>query len=282
MLSNGLKYRWFTENCHEIVLPGGEHLLIDPMLPREDSRLYEGFKSGYTVDDLERIDYVFISHIHGDHIDQLKEVQEKFNPTILINQNNIVPLAKALDLNVRKMVPLTDYHTYDFGGFKFTPYPGTHVKTIGEMDLSKSYELFENMTGEKGQTPKNEAQAFGSCFNTNFMLEVSGGIRIAFIQGQYTALTKYEFMHSNPNLVIRQLSRIDLYPEIFDELVDCLEDTDTGMMAFMCHHHKTKDPQKTSSELNRLQEERGRMARVFVPEAGRWIRLATSMEFIDN
>ena len=93
MKSTGLKYRWFVENCHEIVLPSGEHILIDPMLPRVGSRLYEGFKSGYTVDDIERCDYVFISHIHGDHIDQLKEVQEKFNPYILINPNNIIPLS---------------------------------------------------------------------------------------------------------------------------------------------------------------------------------------------
>ncbi len=93
MKSTGIKYRWFVENCHEIVLPSGEHILIDPMLPRKGSRLYEGFKSGYTVDDIERCDYVFISHIHGDHIDQLKEVQEKFNPYILINPKNIITLS---------------------------------------------------------------------------------------------------------------------------------------------------------------------------------------------
>lgn len=279
MKSEGLRYRWFVENCHEFVLPSGEHLLIDPMLPREGSRMYEGFGSGYTVDDIERCDYVFISHIHGDHIDQLKEVQEKFNPVILINQNNIIPLTKALDLKVRKMVPLADYQTYDFGTFKFTPYPGTHVQTIGDTTLSKTYEMMERMTGEKGDTPLNEAQAFGSCFNTNFLMEVPGGLRIAFIQGQYTNLTKYGFMHSNPNLLIRQLSRIDMFPEIYDELLDCVNDTQTGMMAFMCHHHKTKDPVKTAGDMNRDLEASGSAARVFVPVAGKWIRLGNYMEF---
>ena len=276
-----LKYRWFVENCHEFVLPTGEHILVDPMLPREGSRMYKGFGSGYTVDDIERCDYVFITHIHGDHIDQLKEVQEKFNPYILINQNNIIPLARALDLNVRKMIPLVDYQTYDLGSFRFTPYPGTHVKTIGEQTLSQTYAMFEKMTGEVGATPGNEAQAFGSCFNTNFMLEISGGIRTAFIQGQYTDLTKYAFMHSRPNLLIRQLSRIDLYPEIYDELLDCVKDTQTGMMAFMCHHHKEKDPQKTSADMNRDLGEMNVPATVFVPEKGRWINVGSFIEFAE-
>jgi len=281
MKSTGIKYRWFVENCHEIVLPSGEHILIDPMLPREGSRLYEGFKSGYTVDDIERCDYVFISHIHGDHIDQLKEVQEKFNPYILINPNNIIPLSKALDLQVRKMIPVVDKQTYDFGSFKFTPYPGTHVQTIGDKPLSEVYETFGPLTGETGPTLMNEAQAFGSCFNTNFLMEVPGGLRIAFIQGVYTAVTKYGFMHSNPNLVIRQLSRIDLFPEIYDELIDCVKDTQTGMMAFMCHHHKTKDPVKTAGDMNRDLQSAGINASVFVPEAGKWIRVGNYIEFED-
>lgn len=282
MKSNGLKYRWFTENCHEFLLPGGKTLLIDPMLPREDSRLYDGFKSGYTVDNLKQVDYVFISHIHGDHIDQLKEVVDKFNPVILINGNNIIPLAKALDLPVRKMVPLVDYHTYDFGDFKFTPYPGTHVQTIGDVPLTKSYDMFTNMTGEVGDTAKNEAQAFGSCFNTNFMLEVKGGIRVAFIQGQYTELTKYEFMRSNPTLTIRQLSRIDLFPEIFDQLVECINDTETGLFAFMCHHHKEKDPMKTATDINAIMEKEGNTCRVFVPTAGKWIEVTNVIEFVEE
>lgn len=281
MKTIGLRYRWFVENCHEFQLPDGKTLLIDPMLPRQDSLLYEGFKSGYTVDDLKKVDYVFVSHMHGDHIDQLREVIDKFNPVILINQNNIIPLSKALNLPVRKMIPLVDYHTYDFGNFKFTPYPGTHVQTIGDMPLNEAYENLSQLTGETGDTLKNEAQAFGSCFNTNFMLEIPGGIRVAFIQGQYTDLTKYEFMRSNPTLVIRQLSRIDLFPEIFDQLVDCIEDTNTGLMAFMCHHHKTKNPTKTAADINKIMEERNESARVFVPQAGKWIELGTSIEFAD-
>jgi hypothetical protein len=280
MKTVGFRYRWFVENCHEFQLPGGKTLLIDPMLPRPNSRLYDAFKSGFTVDDLERVDYVFISHIHGDHIDQLKEVVDKFNPFILIGQNNIIPLAKAMNLPVRKMIPLTDYHTYDFGCFKFTPYPGTHVQTVGDLPLNEEYENLSSLTGEKGDTVKNEAQAFGSCFNTNFMLEIPGGMRIAFIQGQYTDLTKYEFMHSNPTLLIRQLSRIDLFPEVFDQLVDCIEDTNTGIMAFMCHHHKTKDPVKTAADINKIMQDKKESARVFVPKSGQLKSI--SIKLIDH
>lgn len=282
MKSTCLRYRWFTENCHEFILPSGEHLLVDPMLPREGSRMYQGFGSGYTVDDIQRCDYVFISHMHGDHIDQLKEIQEKFNPFILINQNNVIPLAQALDLSVRKIIPLVDYQRYDLGTFTFTPYPGTHVGTIGEQTLSQAYGMFKNMTGEEGPTLGNVAQAFGTCFNTNFLLEVPGGVRTAFIQGEYTELTRRNFMGSNPNLLIRQLSRIDLVPAIYDQLLDCVKETKTGLMAFMCHHHKQKDPQKTAADMNRDLARDNVPVTVFVPEAGRWICVGNYIEFAEE
>ena len=279
MKSSCMRYRWFTEYCHEFILPSGEHILVDPMLPREGSRMYEGFKSGYTVDDIERCDYVFVSHMHGDHIDQLKEIQDKFNPFILISQNNVVLLAQALDLGVRRIIPLVDYQTYDLGSFRFTPYPGTHVGTIGNQTISQSLDMMGNMTGETGATPMNIAQAFGSGFNTNLMLEVPGGVRTAFIQGEYTELTRRIFMGSNPNLVIRQLSRIDLFPEIYDQLLDCVKETQTGLMAFMCHHHKEKDPRKTASDMNRDLAADNVPVTVFVPEAGKWISVGNYIEF---
>ncbi len=278
MQSTGLKYRWFVENCHEIVLPSGRVILIDPMLPPSKEGKMGGFYSGYTVDDLERVDFVFVSHTHGDHIDQLREVCEKFNPVVLVHQASVITLAKAEDLRVRKVVPLTDFQEYDFGDFKFTPYPGTHVATIGDKPVSEAL----NMFGKSGNEYKDDTMVFGSCFNTNFLLEVPGGIRVAFIQGMYTDLTKQIFYRKNPTLVIRQLSRIDLFPEIYDQLLECVEDTQTGLFAFMCHHHKEKDPAATSAQMNVDLEKKGLATRVFVPVAGKWIRVTNSIEFEEN
>ena len=280
MRSKGLRYRWFTENCHEIQLPSGEVLLVDPMLPTENDTHWKGFYSGYTVEDLERVDYVFITHTHGDHIAQLKAVMDKFNPVMLVNQSTMVTLSKALDLPIRKIVPFSDFQTYDFGTFKITPYPGVHVPTIGDVPVSEFYKMVGNLTADD---PNNkdllETNVFGSCFNSNFMLEVPGGTRIAFIQGQYTALTKQNFMNSNPTLVIRQLSLISRFPEVFDQLVERMDDTKTALMAFMCHHHPTKDPQKTSREINEIMEKKDGLSRLFVPEKGRWITLHTTIDF---
>ena len=281
MKSLGIQYRWFTENCHEIVLPSGRVLLIDPIFPESPEGKNGSFYSGCKVDDLQRVDYVFISHTHGDHTAQLREVCEKFNPYILIHQASITTLAKALDLRVRKIIPLTDFQEYDFGDFKFTPYPGTHVATIGDKPFKAAVESAIESFGRFENSYEEDAMAFGSCFNTNFWLEVPGGIRIAFIQGIYTELTKQIFYRKNPTLVIRQLSRIDLFPEIYDQLLECVEDTQTGLFAFMCHHHKEKDPVKTAGEMNADLEKAGIATRVFVPTAGKWIHLCSSIEFSD-
>ena len=281
MESAGIRYRWFIENCHEFVLPSGEVLLVDPMLPPAEDKHWAGFYSGYTPDDLQRVDYVFISHTHGDHIAQLKEVVTKFNPFILGNTSTLTMLAKALDLPVRKFIPMVDYQTYDFGSFKFTPYPGTHVATLGDQPISEAKARFAAHDDFKTEE-EADCMAFGTCFNNNFLLEAPGGIRIAFIQGQYTALTKYAFMHMSPTLVIRQLSRIDLFPQIYDELLECIEDTQTGLTAFMCHHHKEKDPVKTAAQLNADLEAKGSLSRVFVPEKGRWMKVCNKIDFIEG
>ena len=274
MKSTGLRYRWFTENCHEFVLPSGQVLLVDPIFPPSREGRYGGFYSGCQVDDLQRVDYVFVSHMHGDHVAQLREICEKFNPYILVHQASVITLSKALDLRVRKIIPLTDFQEYDFGTFKFTPYPGTHVATIGDKPLNEAKDTF----GRSGNEDMDDAMAFGSCFNTNFWLEVPGGIRVAFIQGMYTDLVKQIFYRKNPTLVIRQLSRIDLFPEIYDQLLECVEDTQTGLFAFMCHHHKEKDPVKTAGQMNADLEEKGVATRVFVPTAGKWIRVCSSIK----
>ena len=60
-----------------------------------------------------------------------------------------------------------------------------------------------------------------------------------------------------------------------------IKDTQTGLMAFMCHHHKTKDPVKTAADMNRDLEAAGINASVFVPEAGKWITVGNYIEFDD-
>ncbi len=272
----GIKFRWFTENCFEFEFQSGKTLLIDPMLPDvEKSPEWKEFGSGFTPKDLKRCDYVCITHTHGDHVDSLKEVCDLFNPVVMVHEASVVMLAKDRDLPIRKMLAYTQPATYDFGDFKISMYPGTHVPTIGDVPYSKFAERF----GGGGMEP-TESNIFGSCFNTNFMLEVPGGIRIAFVQGEYVPLTKNAFYKSRPTLLIRQLTLIDRFPEAFDALIECMDDTEAGMTAFMCHHHKTKNPQKTAKEINEVMEKKNGLSRMFVPQSGKQYILRAGIEEI--
>lgn len=270
----GIKFRWFAENCYEFVLPSGKTLLIDPILPDpEKEPQWSSFASGYTPKDLERCDYVFITHTHGDHVASLREICDMFNPVMLIHEASVAMLAKDLDLPIRKIVAYTQPATYDFGDFKITTYPGTHVPTIGDLPYSKFAEMFN-----KDGMQATDSNLMGSCFNTNFLLEVPGGIRIAFIQGEYVPLTKSSFYKCRPTLLIRQLTLVDRFPEAFDALIECMEDTEAGLAAFMCHHHKNKNPQKTAAELNSAMEKKGGLSRMFVPVQGKQYTLRAAIE----
>ncbi len=67
-----------------------------------------------------------------------------------------------------------------------------------------------------------------------------GGILVAFIEGEYTPIAKTAFSKCRPSLLIRQLTVLSRFPEAFDALIACVEDTQCALAAFMCHQHDNK------------------------------------------
>lgn len=105
-----------------------------------------------------------------------------------------------------------------------------------------------------------------------------GGILVAFIEGEYTPITKTAFSKCRPSLLIRQLTVLSRFPEAFDALIACVEDTQCALAAFMCHQHDNKDPDKTAREINEIMENRDGGARMFVPKRGEWHTLSVGID----
>lgn len=277
------KIRWFTENCHEIILPSGKTLLIDPMLvPEEDAAKNDGLKgfySGYTVDDIKACDYVFISHTHGDHIGYLKQIYDKFHPLILVNANEMMLLAKKLDITPRLMFPLAVPATYEFSDFKIETVVGQHVPLMGrDIDYAEMEKMFgpEDTFAPLGGAGDKDLNMCGIGFNTNFMLTTTNGTEIAFIAGDYSDYMHCVWRGRHPNVVIKQLS-IPSRPGVLEGMAETVEDLNTPLLWTMDHQGTRKDPDGSAAKVNDMLKAKGVAGRMFVPKSGKWYCLFTGI-----
>lgn len=68
--TQGLKFRWINGQCFEFVFPNGKVLLSDPYFDdNEHFPVGKGMNlQNFHVEDIERVDYLFVNHTHFDHI----------------------------------------------------------------------------------------------------------------------------------------------------------------------------------------------------------------------
>lgn len=275
-----VRIRWFTENCHEIILPGGKVLLIDPMLVTKEAaaqnKLLEGFYSGYTVDDIERCDYVYITHTHGDHIGYLKQIYDKFHPLILVNANELMYLAKTLDITPRKMFPLSVPAKYAFDGFQIETFVGEHVPLMGrDMDYAEMDEKIcgpDNAFVPLGPAGDGYLNMLGIAFNTNFILTTNDGLEIAFCAGEYSEAMQHAWKDRRPNYLIKQLSIITR-PGVMEGMVQCIEDLNVPVTFLMDHQNPSKDAEGSVRKINAKLTEDGYHSISFAPRVGQWYDL---------
>ena len=67
MNSSGIKIRWITTTCFEIVLPNGKVIVLDPWVGKEHP-MHPGVSvdTGFSVDDFTGADYIFRSYSGSD------------------------------------------------------------------------------------------------------------------------------------------------------------------------------------------------------------------------
>ncbi len=67
----GMKFRWLNNAGFEMELSSGKHLLVDPWL--DEAQIYP-----ISIDEIERADYVLLTHTHDDHSDSIGRIQKRF------------------------------------------------------------------------------------------------------------------------------------------------------------------------------------------------------------
>ena len=88
------KIRWINTAGFEIVMSNGKHILLDPFLSGDVDGIV---CHPMDLDQIERCDYLFLSHIHVDHGADVRRIQEKFpQVNIFVGDLSADPLCEWL------------------------------------------------------------------------------------------------------------------------------------------------------------------------------------------
>jgi L-ascorbate metabolism protein UlaG (beta-lactamase superfamily) len=159
----GVKVRWLGHAAFQLTFKG-KRLLIDPWISNPLSPL--------KLEDLERVDYIVVTHDHFDHLGEAEQIAEKFNSTVIGVPELVMPLeGKGLSVLGMNMGSFVDVD----GAFKIALVPALHTCSAGqpvgvvlEVEGLKLYHM-----GDTGYT--SEFQAVREAFSPDVVFVPIGG-----------------------------------------------------------------------------------------------------------
>ncbi|KEY19440.1 metal-dependent hydrolase [Kaistella antarctica] len=154
-----MKIKFLGQNCFLFTYKG-KNILTDPFYN------FQKEKSGFDIV-AQKIDYVLITHAHGDHIADVKEVLQHYPEASVIGQPEICGYfahpnsidinfggsAKVEDLKI-SMVPASHTSSFPDGTYGGEPcgyifrYPGKNIYFSGDTGVMADMEMFPKLFGK--------------------------------------------------------------------------------------------------------------------------------------
>lgn len=153
-----MKIKFLGQNCF-LFTYNGKNILSDPFYN------FQKEKSGFDINS-QKIDYVLITHAHGDHIADVKELLETHPETTLIGQPEICGYFKhpnSIDINFGgsakvddlkiSMVPASHTSSFPDGTYGGEPcgymfrFQGKNIYFAGDTGIMADMEIFPRLFG---------------------------------------------------------------------------------------------------------------------------------------
>ena len=287
MKNSGIRIRWITTCCFEVVLPNGKVLCFDPW----DGSMPEGEKmppedTGVTYDDFVGADYIFLSHSHGDHIFGAKYLSEKFRKDtygghIFMPAMSTKIMCDQLDIPYRDAVPMFPGETLNLEDIIVTCHKCRHFGDVGSPYGTQPSVARKRLEEEGGDPEKAYMSNMGSIEEVDLSITVKeNNFRFMVLGGRiYRFYNIYDYAKTfNPDFVIRQLSP-GFTPEEYAEMVHQYH----APIVFPSHHdsHRLEKKRGTTYEeyfsaVNRHLEEMGSVTRVVNIQRTKWYRIGVT------
>lgn len=290
--SEALRIRWISVQCYEMVLPNGKVVVTDPfywegsnlagcreLSKKEENSLKVYAQQGFSVDEFTGADYILISHVHGDHVNIVGELWNKFHGRVLVPAGAAEELARVFDIPYGVIMPLYPGNTYYLDDFTLTVYPGAHDNRIlreGQIQRPSAPGSSSASTGVFDIPGPNRLGSLGTVFCFNYLIETQQNYRIDFSAGRDYQDHVRHVADKSPNLMLRH--RIRTYtPEEYARQMEAM-----GAQLMMPLHHNNaraagEDLNEYFEKVNQVLQADGYPGVAFNPKPYQWYRICTSI-----
>lgn len=121
---------WHGHSCFTLVTTEGKRIMIDPWID-------ENPKSDIKTGDVEALDYILVSHGHGDHFADCIKLAKQTGATV-VSTFELVSFCQAQGVEKGHGMNIGGAYVFDFGRVKLTP--ALHTGTIDGDDGSHTTE----------------------------------------------------------------------------------------------------------------------------------------------
>jgi L-ascorbate metabolism protein UlaG (beta-lactamase superfamily) len=250
-----IELRWLTNACYEIN-HHGTVIVTDPCLQ------WTAWP-GFTVDDFkDGIDYVAISHLHWDHITELKEIEERFHPQYFTGVMGYSLFCEYLNPNTSLAYPMFPDQCFAMDGFAVKCLYNRHwnvgktfERQAAETDCAACFKMPPGM---------EKLQKMGGMDMNNYLFTFVDGLKVLFWGGDVTVSQKTMLKGMNPDIMIAQFSTKNM-----NDRADLFTAIEPGVVLF--HHQDIYDiPERYEPKIKAFSEiYKGRLVS---PKHGEWMK----------
>ncbi|MGI6581010.1 MAG: MBL fold metallo-hydrolase [Erysipelotrichaceae bacterium] len=213
MKRENIKIRWLTTTGFEVVLPNGKVILFDPWLGKSDYPEMN-MDLNLNIEDLTGADYIFISHIHFDHAEDVAAIADHFKKDtyggrIYCPALSCKAFADYYDIPYREIIPSFPGEIFETDDFTVEILPCRHLGDEGAPIGPRPSTNIARAKERGADDYEILSGALGSLEEMDLAITIKeSGFRFMFLGGRlYRFNNIYEKCKTfYPNFVIRQLS----------------------------------------------------------------------------
>lgn len=119
----GVRLKWMGCACFELDFDG-LHVVNDPWITANE-------KNTLTWEDVEKCNYITLTHSHYDHITDIPALMEKFPAYLMCGEMTALPMMKWADVNPMRIYPMSPNLELDMDKVKIKALYGRHGPLSG-------------------------------------------------------------------------------------------------------------------------------------------------------
>jgi L-ascorbate metabolism protein UlaG (beta-lactamase superfamily) len=192
---NGFRIRSFGVGCsHEIVLPNGKHIVIDPFYGHPET-------PELNRDMVEGADYILLTHTHFDHDLQSGYLAKKFKSKVFVGALSALDWIRFHRVPYDNVFPVLHGQKYTLEDFTLEAWTAKHNSSGGRTYRPED-DICEHETGVTGHIACDN---WGSIESLDYMITTKNGMKLFIVSGRIVWDDVFDICRQqSPDVILRQ------------------------------------------------------------------------------